>query len=90
VSRRHSGAREFARDVTRRLPPPSVLIVIAGSGMTTADYRAIEVLFPSDATMMAFRIEVGAQPALTPVSGMLVATIGQLSDLPKVLRRAGA
>lgn len=89
VGKRHSGAREFARDVTRRLPPPSVLIVIAGSLMTTADYRAIELLFPSDASMIAFHVEEGGLPALKPVSGMQVATVGQLSDLPKVLRRAG-
>lgn len=89
VGRRHSGAREFARDVTRRLPPPSVLLVVAGSLMTTTDYRAIELLFPSDTTMIAFRVEHGAQPSLKPVSRMLVATIGELSDLPKVLRRAG-
>jgi len=88
VGKRHSGAREFARDVTRRLPPPSVLVVIAGSLMTTNDYRAIEALFPSDTTMLAFRVAEGSAPALKPVTGMLVATIGELSDLPKVLRRA--
>jgi uncharacterized protein (DUF58 family) len=89
VGKRHSGARDFARDVTRRLPPPSVLIVVAGSLMTTSDYRAIELLFPNDASMIAFHINEGGLPALKPVSGMQVATIGQLSDLPKVLRRAG-
>ena len=89
VGKRHSGAREFARSVTRRLPPPSVLLVIAGSKMTTSDYRSIELLFTSDVTMIAFRIEAGAPPSLKPVSGMRVATIGELSDLPKVLRRVG-
>jgi len=90
IGKRHASARDFAREVTLRLPPPSVLLVIAGSGMTTADYRAIEVLFPSDATMLAFRVEEGAQPSLKPAAGMLVATIGELADLPKVLRRAVA
>lgn len=89
IGKRHSSAREFARDVTRRLPPPSVLLVVAGSLMSTADYRTIELLFPSDTTMIAFRIEHGAQPSLKPVSRMLVTTIGELADLPKVLRRAG-
>jgi len=90
VGKRHASAREFARDVTRRLPAPSVLLVIAGSLMTTTDYRTIELLFSSDTTMIAFRIEEGGQPALKVVSGLQVATVGQLSDLPKVLRRAGA
>lgn len=90
VGKKHSGARAFARDVTRRLPTPSVLLVIAGSLMTTTDYRTIELLFPSDTTMIAFRIDEGAQPSLKPVSRMQIATIGELPDLPKVLRRAGA
>ncbi len=90
VGRMYAGAREFARDVTRRLPTPSVLLVIAGSLMTMSDYRSIELLFPADTTMIAFRIEEGGQPALKLVSGLQVATIAQLSDLPKVLRRAGA
>jgi hypothetical protein len=89
VGRRHPDARAFVRDVTRRLPVPSVLMVVAGSGMTTSDYRTIELLFPGDTTMIAFRIAAGEAPSLKPVSGMLVATIGTLTDLPKVLRRTG-
>jgi uncharacterized protein (DUF58 family) len=87
IGKQHSGAREFARQVTRRLPPPSVLMVIAGSQMTTTDYRSIELLFPGDTTMLAFRIDAGAQPAVSTVSRMRVVTIGQLADLPKVLKR---
>jgi uncharacterized protein (DUF58 family) len=89
VGRRHPDARSFVRDVTRRLPDPSVLMVVAGSGMTTTDYRMIQMLFPSDTTMIAFRVDAGAAPALRPVSTLRVATIGTLSDLPKVLRRTG-
>jgi hypothetical protein len=89
VGRRHSGARAFVRDVTRQLPAPSVLMVVAGSGMTTNDYRTIELLFPGDTAMIAFRVAHGEPPSLKPVSGMLVATIGTLTDLPKVLRRTG-
>ena len=89
VGRRHPDARAFVRDVTRRLPAPSVLMVVAGSGMSTSDYRSIELLFPGDTTMIAFRVAAGEPPSLKPVSGMLVATIGALSDLPKVLRRTG-
>lgn len=90
VGKQHAGAREFARDVTSRLPVPSVLLIIAGSLMTTTDYRMIELLFPGDTTIIAFRIDEGAPPALKPVSRLQVATIGELSDLPKVLRRTGS
>lgn len=90
VPTKNGSAREFARRATRKLPPPSVLVVIAGSKMTTTDHRSIQLLFPGDATMISFRIARGESPALQLIAGMQVATIGELGDVPKVLRRAGA
>jgi uncharacterized protein (DUF58 family) len=90
VSGRSANPREFARQATLRLPPPSVVLVIAGSQLPTADHRAMQLLFPVDASMIAFRIERDGAPSLGTVAGMQLATIGQLSDLPKVMRRAGS
>jgi hypothetical protein len=81
-------AREFARRATRRLPPPSVLFIVAGSKMTTGDYLKIQVLFPADTTVIAFRAEQGADAALKQVAGVKIATVGALSDLPKIVGRA--
>lgn len=81
-------ARDFARTATKRLPPPSVLFIIAGSKMTASDYRQIEVLFPAETTVIAFRIELGADAALRQVAGVKVAVVGALRDLPKVVSRA--
>lgn len=83
-----SNARDFARTATKRLPPPSVLFIIAGSKMTASDYRQIEVLFPTETTVIAFRIELGADAALRQVAGVKVAVVGALRDLPKVVSRA--
>jgi hypothetical protein len=58
--------------------------------MTTADHRAVQLLFPTDATIIGFRIARDAPAGLGTVAGMQLATIGKLSDLPKVMRRAGA
>ena len=87
---KYRDARAFARTVTARLAAPSVLMVIAGSQMTIADYRSIEALFPVDTTIMAFRVALGAAPSLRPVSRMRVATVGRLSELPAIMRRAGS
>jgi uncharacterized protein (DUF58 family) len=81
-------ARESARRATKRLPPPSVLFVVAGSAMTTGDYRQIAMLFPADTSVIAFRVEVGADATLRQVAGVKVAVIGTLRDLPKVVTRA--
>jgi uncharacterized protein (DUF58 family) len=84
------GAREFARRATHRLPPPSVLFIVGGSLMTTADYRQIAMLFPTDTTVIAFHVEPGVEAGLRQVGDVKVAVVGQLRDLPKVVGRAGA
>ncbi|WP_403023773.1 DUF58 domain-containing protein [Salinibacterium sp. GXW1014] len=78
--------REFAREMTKRLPAPSVVMVIAGSRMTTADFRSIQSLFGSDTSQVAFRVEVGAEPKFAAVAGLTLITIGDLDDLPKIVR----
>lgn len=78
--------REFARERTKRLPAPSVVMIIAGSGMTTADFRSIQSLFGADTSQVAFRIEAGAEPKFAAVAGLTLITIGSLDDLPKVVR----
>jgi len=79
--------RDFVRSVTLRLPPPSVLIVVAGSGWTTADLRGVQLLMPTDTTMIGIVVTRGASPSLAMVAGVGVLTVGSLSDLSKVLRR---
>jgi uncharacterized protein (DUF58 family) len=79
--------REFGRSATRRLPPPSVVMIVAGSLMDISEYRAAQTLFGKDVTTLAFRIQPGAQSRLSTVSGLTVVTIGELADLPKLLRR---
>lgn len=84
---RFASPREFTRTVTRRLPPPSVLIVVAGSSWTAADFRSIQLLMPSDTTMVGILAHSGASPSLGVVSGISIMTVGELADLPVVLRR---
>ncbi len=83
-----SDARGFARRATSRLPPPSVVFIVGGSRMTTVDYRQIEMLFPADTTVIAFRVEPGVDAALRKVGGVTVAVVGRLRDLPKIVTRA--
>jgi uncharacterized protein (DUF58 family) len=85
-----SDAREFARQATKRLPPPSVAFIVGGSRMSAADYRRIQMLFSADTTVIAFRIEPGVEPALRQVGGVQLAVVGALRDLPKILARAAA
>lgn len=80
--------RDFARDATAMLPIPSVAVIVAGSHMTAADFRAIEKFFPSETRVIALRIAAGENPQVKIAGGLQIFTVGTLRDLPRVLSRA--
>lgn len=79
--------RDFVRDATKRLPAPSVVIAVAGSRLPIADLRTIETLFGADTQTIAFRVELGAASRITRVGDTTVVTVGELSELPRLVRR---
>jgi uncharacterized protein (DUF58 family) len=79
--------RDFAREATKRLPPPSVVIVVSGSRLPVADVRSIETLFGADTQTIAFRVELGAPSRITRIAGTTVVTVGELAELPRLVRR---
>lgn len=79
--------REFIRDVLARMAPPSVLVVVTGSRTPIGELRAIEAVVGSDTRLIALRVELGGQPRASQVSRFHLLTIGELGDLPKLLRR---
>jgi hypothetical protein len=78
--------RAFARERTKRLPNPSVVMIIGGSGMTTPEYRSVQSLFGQDTSQVAFHVNLGAAPNIGAVSGLTVVTVGSLEDLPGLVR----
>ncbi|AWB87206.1 DUF58 domain-containing protein [Mycetocola zhujimingii] len=83
-----ASARDFVREATKRLPPPSVVVIVAGSLMDATDYRSIQRLFGGETNVLALRIETGARARIQDVAGLAIITIGALSDLPRVMARA--
>ncbi len=79
--------RDFARETTRRLPAPSVVMIIAGSEVDLAQFRSVQTLFGADVKTLAFRIVAGASPRLSTANGLTVITVGALTDLQSLLRR---
>lgn len=86
VGREFETLREFARVRTSRLPAPSVVMIVGGSGMTVADYRSIQSLFGGDTSQVGFQVVEGAEPRITAVAGLAMTTLGQLTDLPALVR----
>jgi len=86
VGKLYPTVREFARDRTRRLPAPSVVIIVGGSKMTTHEFRSVQSLFGADTAQVAFHVEHGAQAKMGAVAGLSVVTLGALEDLPRLVR----
>ncbi|MEY2848530.1 MAG: hypothetical protein RI885_1195 [Actinomycetota bacterium] len=86
VGRVYDSQRAFARNATRRLPAPSIVMTVGGSLMTTAEFRSIESLFGQDTAQVAFRVIPAAQPAISAVGGLTLITVGALADLNMLLR----
>src|SRR5690606_6013258 len=86
VSDRYRSPRDFARETTKRLPAPSVLMLVTGSRMGVADFRAVGSLFSEDTRRIVLRVEPGAAPRMYTVSEVTIVTVGALSDLPRLIR----
>ena len=79
--------RAFIRDVLSRMAPPSVLVVVTGSQTPIAELRAIEAVVGSDTRLIGLRVVLDGEPRISQVSRFHLLTIGELGDLPKLLRR---
>jgi len=88
IDDRTGSARDAAREATKRLPAPSVVVIVAGSRMDPADYRAVQRLFGNETVVIALKIELGAKARLQDAAGLSVVTIGSLTELPRVMARA--
>ncbi|MEO6117161.1 MAG: DUF58 domain-containing protein, partial [Pseudolysinimonas sp.] len=79
--------REFIRNTLARTAPPSVLMVIVGSQTSLVELRAIEAVVTSDTRLIGVRVDLGAPPRISKLSRFTLLTMGELSDLPRLLRR---
>jgi uncharacterized protein (DUF58 family) len=79
--------REFIRRILARMAPPSVLVVVTGSATPIAELRAIEAVVGSDTRLVGLRVDLGGQPRISQVSRFRMLTIGELRDLPRLMRK---
>jgi hypothetical protein len=77
--------RELVRSAVRRAPGASVAILVVGSTTPLAEVRAVETVLPSDAQLLVFRANRGADARIARVGGTAIATIGELGELPAVV-----
>jgi len=89
TSGEHSDLRDFVRVSTRRLPLPSLAVIVVGSQVGTREVRSVSTLYGQDTVMIAVRVELGQKSSRSQVGNIVVATVGHLGDLPALLDRTG-
>jgi hypothetical protein len=83
----HRTLRDFARTGTRRLPAPSIVMMVAGSTTELAEFRQVEAFFGADTRAIAFRVDPSADAGYARVGALTVLTVPALEDLVRLVGR---
>ncbi|WP_314149082.1 DUF58 domain-containing protein, partial [uncultured Leifsonia sp.] len=89
VAPAQTGLREFLRQATLRMAPPSLAITVVGSQVPPAELRAAAALWSTDTETITIRVDETADPRVTRLGATLLITLGRLEELPALLKRAG-
>ncbi|HET9347943.1 MAG TPA: DUF58 domain-containing protein [Arthrobacter sp.] len=83
-------AVDLARSLADTVPNASVVFLIVGSNVTATQLRSASAAVPLGVRTLAVRLQSGAAPARAAIGDLTVLTLGDLSDLAIVLRKAAA
>ena len=83
-------AVDLARTLADTVPNASVVFFVVGSQVTPSQLRSAAASVPPGVRSLAVRLDAGAAPARANIADLTVLTLGDLSDLPAVLRKAAA
>lgn len=81
------GLRELVREKLRTAPSASVVLLVTGGALPLAEVRSVQTVLPPDVSLIAFRAQLGAEARIARIGETTVATIGELGELPAVMRR---
>ncbi len=87
---RRKTAVDLARTLADTVPNASVVFLVVGSNVTPAQLRSASASVPPGVRSLAVRIQPGAAPARANIADLTVLTLGDLSELAIVLRKAAA
>ena len=77
---------DLAATIARKHAGASVVMLHAGASVDPALARRARTLLPAQARVIVFTVVKGAKPKLQPSGDVAIATLGSLSDLPRVMR----
>ncbi|WP_051223365.1 DUF58 domain-containing protein [Agrococcus lahaulensis] len=77
---------DLAATIARDHAGASVIMLHAGASIDAALVRRARTLLPPQARIIVLSVVQGASPKLQPIGDVALATIGSVSDLPRVMR----
>jgi uncharacterized protein (DUF58 family) len=83
-------AVDLARTLADTVPNASVVFLVVGSHVAPTQLRSASASVPPGVRSLAVRVDAGAAPARANIADLTVLTVGELADLPAVLRKAAA
>ncbi|WP_394942354.1 DUF58 domain-containing protein [Psychromicrobium sp. YIM B11713] len=81
---------ELAREMSDAVPNASVMFFVVGSLVTPSQLRAAAASVPPGVRTFAIRCLPGAKAGRNNIADLTVLTLGELSDLALILRKAAA
>lgn len=84
---RESDARDLAQTVAREVPGASMALLITGSVASPTTLRTSAAAIPTGVRTVFVQCDPGAEVGLRTQGSLSVATLGELTDLPRLLRR---
>ncbi|MGY3127907.1 uncharacterized protein (DUF58 family) [Agrococcus sp. UYP33] len=88
-SPRHDRFLDLAATIAREHAGASVIMLHAGATVDPALVRRARTLLPAQARVIVFTVVKGAKPRLQPIGDVSLATLGSVSDLPRIMRGVG-
>ena len=85
-SPRHDRFLDLAATIAQQHAGASVIMLHAGAAVEPALVRRARTLLPAQARVIAFTVVKDAKPRLQPMGDTSLATIGSVSDLPRIMR----
>ena len=82
------GLQSLTSQIRQADPGASVVSVVTGSHYDNRALRLACAMFDVDVQVLAIRIEMGAELTVQTTNNLHVITLGDLSDLPRAIRRA--
>lgn len=83
---RHDRFLDLAATIAQQHGGASVIMMHAGANVEPALVRRARTLLPAQARVIVFTVVKDAKPRLQPIGDVSLATIGSVSDLPRVMR----